>query len=113
MIREIEEADPDFYVRMEIMVPHPTFDCPKPCVFVLMQRATQKMWFRLKSPEDLKALFGLNEQDIEGVRGALERAEQIAERLNEANKLVEAIQGEAWASLQRCRDNSRDAEKTE
>ena len=98
IVREVEEADPNFSVRMEIMVPHPTFENPNPCVFVLLQRATQKMWFRLKSWEDVQALFGLNEQDLAGIAKALEKAEEIACELREAREIAEL------ALLQRSRD---------
>jgi len=86
--REVEEGNPGFYVKMQIMVPHPSFDNPYPCVFVLIQNATSKLWFRLKSLEDLKAFFGLNEQDLTGLAKALEKAKALAEGLKQGQGII-------------------------
>lgn len=103
VVREIEEADPGFHVKMEIMVPHPSFENPKPCVFVLLQRATQRIWFRLKSWKDVQALFGLNEQDLAGLEQALAEAERIAEALKEARAFFICREAEIYAEMQKAK----------
>jgi len=82
------EAMPGFWIEMEIMVPHPTLDSPHPCAFLFLQNSAGKIWQRFTRVEDLRAFLNLNEQDLEGLTSALEKAKSIAEQLIEAQKLI-------------------------
>jgi len=85
------EAMPGFWIEMEVMVPHPTFDSPIPCAFLLMQNATGKLWQRFEKVDDLKGFLNLNEQDLTALNSALQKARAIAENLKEAQKIAQKV----------------------
>lgn len=73
-----------YQIKMEIFVPHPSFDSPVPAIFLLIQNPTGKLWERFSSVEALQGFLNLNEQDLSGLQDALNQARDMAERLEKA-----------------------------
>jgi len=102
--RVTDPVNEAFFAEMEIIVPHPSFETPIPCVIVFMQSSNGRCWFRA-NVDSLVGFFGLNDQDIAGIREALQRAEDLASRYEQAQREVMAILREQENLL-------RDQEKT-
>ena len=88
--RITDPINEDFFTEMEIIVPHPTLDCPIPCCLVFIEGSNGKLWFRA-SIEALIGFFGLNEPDIAGLREALRRAEAIAEGYKQVQREIAGL----------------------
>jgi len=95
-----------YQIKMEIFVPHPSFDSPVPAIFLLIQNPTGKLWERFNSVEALQGFLSLNEQDLAGLQDALDQARDMAERLEKARD-----EATTALSLAREPENSRELEK--
>jgi predicted RNA-binding protein YlxR (DUF448 family) len=87
--KELQDPYTPFKTKILMYVPHPTLFAPFPCILVSIANPKSRMFFRIKSFQDLEAVFVLPADEQTRAILALKNAQEEAERLEAISKALE------------------------